>query len=319
MKRFVFNSFSKSGGDQLLWKLSGHRLRILCYHGICEDRLAVQPWMPHFFVTATDFQKQLEYLLRSACVLPLHDAIIRLRDGSLPPRSVAITFDDGYANNFHLAYPLLQKYRLPATIFLSSAYMVSGEIYPFLKLKLIRLHMKSRLAADALPEYKSSPLDLVVERAERWWPEVREALAADQLQTLRPMTIEEVKAMTSPLIEFGAHTHTHCILKNESRERREEEILTSIQKVAEWTGSPVRLFSYPNGQSGDFGQIDKNALRAQGIEAAVSGMGGANSAASDRFELRRYPVGMFHDDIIFRAEVSGFRNVLNTTMGRLGL
>jgi len=50
-------------------------------------------------------------------------------------RSVAITFDDGHANNLHLAYPMLQKYQLPATIFLSSAYVESGEMYPFLKLK----------------------------------------------------------------------------------------------------------------------------------------------------------------------------------------
>jgi len=319
LKRLLFNSFFKTGGDQLVWKYSPHRLRILCYHGVCEDALAARPWMPQFFVTASNFQNQLEYLAKSATVLPLHEAITRLWDGSLPPRSVAITFDDGYANNLHMACPLLEKYRLPATIFLSSSYTETGEIYPFLKLKLIRLQQTSRLKAGDLPEYKSTPLDRVLESADRWWPEVSASLTHDQREALRPMTVAEIAAMPFPLIEFGSHTHTHCILGNETRERRDQEIHTSIARIAQWTGRRVRLFSYPNGQAGDFGETDKIALRAEGIEAAVSGMGGANTIRADRFELRRYPVGLFHDEGSFRAEVTGFRNALTTTMERLGL
>src|SRR5215469_12392916 len=115
------------------------RLRILCYHGVCEDRLAHEPWIPGFFVTRSAFEDHVRYLATHARILPLSEAVRRLRDGSLPSRAVSITFDDGYANNMELAYPILQKYSAPATIFLSSAYMESGEIFPFLKVKLIKL------------------------------------------------------------------------------------------------------------------------------------------------------------------------------------
>jgi len=156
-------------------------------------------------------------------------------------------------------------------------------------------------------QYKSSPLDLVMEEIDPFWKEIDAQISSDQRNTLRPLSTREVAAIDSDLIEFGAHSHTHCILRNESWKRREEEILTSIAKVAQWTGRPVRLFAYPNGQRGDFGESDKDLLRAQGIVAAVSGIKGANGPHADPLELRRYPVGLFHDMDGFRAEISGFR------------
>ena len=157
MRHILYKSFSKLGGDRLIWKARSKYLRILCYHGICEDRLADQPWVPGFFVTASAFERQLEYLHHNACVLSLTESAARLRDGSLPPRCVSITFDDGYANNLSLAYPLLRKYKMHATLFLSSAYMESGELFPFLKMQLIR--MSNRVNHDRAPSYKSDPLE----------------------------------------------------------------------------------------------------------------------------------------------------------------
>jgi len=152
--RFLYSSFSKTGSDRLVWKLDPSRLRILCYHGICEDRLSKEAWVPRFFVTASAFEKHLQYLRHNARVLPLREAVTRLRDGSLPPRCVSLTFDDGYANNLELAYPLLRKYDTPATIFLSSSYMESGDFFPFLKLKLIQLDGRVDLAEAPLPNYR---------------------------------------------------------------------------------------------------------------------------------------------------------------------
>jgi hypothetical protein len=73
-------------------------------------------------------------------------------------------------------------------------------------------------------------------------------------------------------------------------------------------GRPVRLFAYPNGQRRDFGPCDQETLRVEGIEAAVTGIAGANSAGADVLALRRYPVGMYHDELGFRAELSGIRS-----------
>jgi peptidoglycan/xylan/chitin deacetylase (PgdA/CDA1 family) len=308
MRKVIYQSFSKLGGDRLMWAIRSRRLSILCYHGICEDRLAAEAWVPGYFVAESAFERQLRYLQRSACVLALSEAVARLADGSLPPRSVSITFDDGYANNLSLAYPLLEKYQMPATVFLSSAYIESGDMYPFLKLHLIRL--SGVTGGSRAPSYKSDPIDVVVQWSGCWWSEVEKGLTGDQRSTLRPLTIGEVETADSRLIEFGAHSHTHCILKNERRERRQEEIRSSIDKVAHWTGRPVRLFSYPNGELGDFGAVDKEELRAKGIQAAVTGIGGANGRSADMLELKRYPVGLYHDSAGFQAEVTGFRSAV---------
>lgn len=306
--QLLYRSFSWLGADRLLWKTSARQLRILCYHGVCEDRVAGEPWIPGYFVAESAFHQQLRYLRECANVLPLAEAVVRLRENTLPERPVTITFDDGYANNLSLAYRLLKELHMSATVFLASAYTESGELYPFLKLNLLRLY--SRVDFQTAPEYKSSPLQDVLAWTDPKWPEVYNRLTKDQVETLRPLTIQEVQDADSDLIEFGSHTHTHCILRNETAERRSEEICESIRKIASWTGKSVRLFSYPNGERRDFGEQDRKVLRSEGIEAAVTGIPGSNKSATDPLELRRFPVGLYHDYAGFRAEASGLRAML---------
>ena len=145
---------------------------------------------------------------------------------------------------------------------------------------------------------------------------MEQRLSDSARRTLRPLTVEEIGAVDSQVIEFGAHGHTHCILGQETRKRREEEIRTSVDKVSQWVGRRARLFSFPNGQRQDFNQSDKAALREAGVEAAVSGIAGANGRGCDLLELRRYPVGIHHTELSFRAEVTGLRSALLTVSGR---
>ena len=76
MRDFLYQSFSKTRGDQIVWRLDSGRLRILCYHGICLDRLAFEPWMPSCFVAQTPFASQLQYLRDNANVLPLEEGLL---------------------------------------------------------------------------------------------------------------------------------------------------------------------------------------------------------------------------------------------------
>jgi hypothetical protein len=99
---------------------------------------------------------------------------------------------------------------------------------------------------------------------------------------------------------------------------REWEISTSLQKVKEWTGQPVRLFSYPNGDPGDFGDFDKRVLRALGVEAAFSNILGTNQPGSDLYELRRYGVGLNHSMASFIAELAGLRAFMVSLAHRNG-
>ena len=311
MKDLLYRLFGVANVDRVVWNLPGNSLRILCYHGLCADGLAREPWVPSYFVTQSAFERQLQYLQRHATVLPLTEAVGHLVNGSLPARAVCLTFDDGYQNNVVMAQPLLKAYGMSATVFLATAYIESGEWYPFVKLKLIRYYN----GQVALPDYKSSPVDAVIQASAEYWPALEPRLTDDQRTTLRPMTVADVRRADSALIDFGAHSHTHGIARNESVHRRRQEVSVSIRKVSEWTGHPVTMFSYPNGEAGDFGEPEKATMRAEGIQAAVTGMSGANRRAANLFELRRYPMTLYHDDWRFRAEVTGFRSLVRSAAG----
>ena len=261
--------------------------------------------MPSYFVTRSAFEAQLRYLRRHTQVLPLNEGIRRLRQNSLPPAAVSLTFDDGYANNLSVALPLLERYGLPATVFLTTRCVEAGEWYPFLKLKLVR----SRHPTVALPLYKTSPVDEVARAVEPYWRAVEADLTSAQREALRPATISEIRSADRRLLDFGAHSHTHPIARNETLERRHEEVARSVQKVAEWTGS-APVYSYPNGEAGDFGEPERAALQAAGVEAAVSGIAGSNRWPSDLLALRRYPLTLHHDGPRFRAEATGVRTAL---------
>jgi hypothetical protein len=128
---------------------------------------------------------------------------------------------------------------MPPTILLSSAYMESGEFFPFIKSKLIRLSAASAVAARP-PDYKFAPLDAVEDAAKRLRPIFKRE--CPRTNRLRPLTLDEAGLFDRRRVELAPHSHTHRILKNERRDRRDQEILTSIRKVAVWTGQPVRLF-----------------------------------------------------------------------------
>jgi len=313
VKQMMYSAYTAGGVDRLVWRFSSRRLRILAYHGVCDDHLARARWVPPYFVTRSAFAAQMSYLQRYACVLPLSEAVARLRGDDLPDRAVSITFDDGYANNLHAALPILKQYGMPATIFLATAYMESGELFPFDRAQLIehltRGHAGHR-DAPSLRDYANAPVDDVRRRIDDWWQRWGSPLTADQITTLRPLRRDEIAGFGQGLVEFGAHTHSHCILRNESGARRRAEITESIVRVADLTGRTQTLFSYPNGQPGDFGEEDKQVLRGASIAAAVTTTAGANRRHRDPLELRRYSVGLLHTSDAFAAALTGVQTLL---------
>jgi peptidoglycan/xylan/chitin deacetylase (PgdA/CDA1 family) len=318
----IYKLFAAARCDRFALWLGRKRLRILGYHAVCEDHLAGENWVPPYFVTRSAFEYQLAYLRRSACVLSLSEAIECLCNNSLPERCVAITFDDAYANNLYLAYPLLKKYNLPATIFLTTQYVETGEFFPYDRIQLIRF-FEGRGRDDGPDDfwlgYRTEPLGVVLERVSSEWSKVRGRLSPEQCETLRPLRVNELEGFDPRLVDFGPHTHRHPILRNESPATREMEISTSIEKVKEWTSRPVRIFSYPNGDPNDFGELDKQVLRAKGVNAAVTAIPGANRRGCDLHELRRYSVGLYHTGSAFVAEASGFRSLLLSMGEKIGL
>ena len=101
------------------------RLSILIYHRVVAEP---DPLVPGE-VCAREFDWQLAVLCRWFRVLPLPEAVARLRDGTLPVRAACVTFDDGYADNVTVALPILLRHRVPATFFLATAFIDGGRMW----------------------------------------------------------------------------------------------------------------------------------------------------------------------------------------------
>ena len=98
------------------------RLVILTYHRVVAERDEMLPDEP----TSEEFDRQMQVLSASFNVVDLGEAVSMLENRELPGGSVAVTFDDGYRNNFEQAMPILQKYGLPATFFVATGFLEDG-------------------------------------------------------------------------------------------------------------------------------------------------------------------------------------------------
>ena len=247
------------------------RLLILCYHGISlEDE---HLWRPRLYMTAELLESRLESLRAMQCsVLPLGEALTRLRLGDLPPRSVAITFDDGTYDFYKQAYPLLKKHAFPATVY-QTTYYTDREI-PIFNLTCSYLLWKRRGEQLDSPNDLglSGPMDLrtelgrhkvvrgLIERSEREnltglqknelarrLAEILEidysAIAAKRI--LQLMNAREVAEVANGGIDVQLHSHRHRTPEEETLFRG--EIRENRDRIRSLTGTEATHFCYPSG------------------------------------------------------------------------
>jgi peptidoglycan/xylan/chitin deacetylase (PgdA/CDA1 family) len=285
-------------------------LTIIMYHGIIKDPLMVDDWC---FVDEHSFRMQIEYFKKHFEIISLSEAVKRMGNGGIKRPTAVITFDDGYQNNYDVAFPILRKERIPATIFLTTGLINTDDTVWYCRLNLAlskaqRTHIewngfkfdlstlcqKAKASAaiqDSLKRLKHSQLMATVRS-------IILELGDDpdcSIEIGSPFRMLDKKAIgemaTSGLIEFGAHTHHHSILSHLSDGERYNEIRQSINTVYKLTGRPCKYFAYPNGRAEDYNIETIKDLKTCGIEIAVTTISGPNDRMTPAMELRRYGVG----------------------------
>jgi peptidoglycan/xylan/chitin deacetylase (PgdA/CDA1 family) len=318
--RIVWNLIGATGAYSVALKVPDkYHLRILTYHGVCLDHYHTAAWLPASFVTLSSFDAQMKFLAEHMNPVRLSEAVAAYRAGAaLPPRAVAVTLDDGYENNFTLARPVLEKHKVPATIFLSTKWMSEGELFPHDRVRLIRWWTREEGGAwsRGIPDHKTSPIGNLLEWLSRAWPAVQNGLTGDQEAVLRPASWDTIARLRSDWIDLGAHTHHHTILGNENRGVRREEIFSSVEAVRQKGSSRHILFSYPNGEATDFDEEDKRIVREAGCEGAVATTPGWNTRNADLYALNRFAIGLRHNRGSFLAEITGFRRAFRNCARR---
>ena len=121
------------------------RLMIFPYHRVLAQEDPLLPGSP----SAERFERHLQRIRKYCNPISLQEGVERLHSGSLPARAVAVTFDDGYANNLEIAAPLLKKYRVPATVFVAVDALVRGIMWNDLIIDAVR-YADARIDAGIL-------------------------------------------------------------------------------------------------------------------------------------------------------------------------
>lgn len=277
------------------------RLTVLIFHRVLAARDPLRPYEP----TVAEFAAILDWLQRWFTVLPLPEAITRLQSGSLPARALAITFDDGYADNHDLALPELQRRGLSATFFIATGYLDGGRMFNDTVIEAIRACRSEVLDVSELglgvhpiknDDERRAAIAAMLPQLKRLAVEARGELAAKiaeraevRLSDDLMMTSEDLTRVAKVGMELGAHTESHPILAHLPEAAARSEIERGRQRLQDIAGRRIGLFAYPNGRPGaDYTDATSGLVRALGFDAAFSTMHGVATRRSSIFDLPRF-------------------------------
>ena len=297
--------------------LSRSRAFILALHRVVEDGEIVPCLDPRMYVTSTVFRDILVFLRRHYDVVALGDLLARDKPGKvLPKPACALTFDDGYMDNYTHAFPILAEMGVPATIFLTAGLIgtkrllwndaISVACAAASRNGQTKKHLIELLQAAGLSVPSSSCLEKKPDRfsaesvirqlkkrphakVETLLSELEPCVTLDgaEAERFRLLTWDQVREMMAKDIHFGSHTLSHCILPVETDGTAQREIEESKALIQSRLGTPVYAIAYPNGECN--GETILAARRA-GFRIGLTLRKEHASASSDPMRLGRFLV-----------------------------
>lgn len=274
-------------------------LLVLIFHRVVPEPDPLLPGEPD----ASRFAGLLDLLGSCFNVLPLTEAVRHLRERTLPPCAVSITFDDGYANNREIAQPILAAKGLPATVFVAPGFLDGGLMFNDSVIEAVRrapqvLDLRSEGLGEIRltdPTARIKAIEALLQRFKYLEPGERArriddvvSIAGVTLPTNLMMTSEQVRELHRAGIEVGAHTVDHPILTSIDDRLASDQIVASRRRLEELIGTPVRSFAYPNGGPGrDYDGRHVAMARDAGFDFALSTAWGSATGDSDLFQIPR--------------------------------
>jgi peptidoglycan/xylan/chitin deacetylase (PgdA/CDA1 family) len=300
------------------------KLGVLRYHAICGPE-GFGYADPSICISAEAFERHVQYLVGHYRVLDLPAAVSVLRrGGTLPANAVAITFDDGYADNLH-ASRVLHRHGVNGTFYITSGCLAGGEPFwpseirslvaaiPGRRFTLTAAGERLELSHDTPAErqaalrqlarlFKSHPIAIREDLREQLRRLARHAAYVSPM-----LTWDQLAEMHGLGMTIGAHTVTHPNLPSAGLEDAEREIAGSKAQLERALGVPITMFSYPNGGAERYFTPDVQRLvRTAGFEASVTSRNGFAGAHSDLYALERVQVAERLEDLVFALEVERF-------------
>ena len=325
LKRTILHTAKLSGGIAIGRALTRHGFNVIGFHGVSlEDE---HERFSTLFISAETFERRIRFLVRHYRVIALEEAIRQHRAGRIEPNQVVLTFDDGFYNFLGRAIPILAKYGAPATVYVVTSDVESGQ--PAFNLLARDVILSTKLSrARGLPLASDTEHDLsTLSRRNTLVGQVQDALkrttGEESLAMCRALaaaldvdidhklrarlwdrlTPDEVREVVARGYDVQLHTHTHRnVVENRARVR--EEVRTNRESLERLAGHPVVHFCYPLGL---WDRAVWNDLVAEGVESAVTTRNGPNYPETPILSLRRYLTGEAMSDLEFEFGLSGLR------------
>ncbi|MCB2061121.1 MAG: polysaccharide deacetylase family protein [Novosphingobium sp.] len=324
---------------RLARRLTRSHLRILCYHGFVlddEDR-----FRESLFVSRDFLERRMRYLADEGFqVLTLDEALVRLREGTLPSDCVTITIDDGFHSVHAVAREVLEGHGFPSTLYLTSYYFEKGT--PIFQLAVDYMCWKSKqqtvdLSRLGIPALASEcALELTSEKR-RWVSETVHAYGTEHLgeegrvalsrrlaacldvdyeriaesRILSLITPDELKELEASGMAIELHTHRHRF-PNEA-EAAASELADNRAAIEPLLGRRMAHFCYP---SGKWSPDHQPVLAADGIASATTCESGLAHAGSNLLALPRFLDDNRVSQVEFEAELTGFSELCRKALGR---
>lgn len=296
---------------------SSYSIPILAYHRILPDSIIDQVYSsPHIIVSLESFEKQMQFIAQTCNPISLKNYVIAVKNRLiLPKRTVIITFDDGWKDNFTYAFPILKRLHIPATIFLTTGYIGQKRIFwqeqiryllniikysEQLKLEwgnyLIKLkndlpELNKILTTNIIDEKRIITILKSIEQKLRdnFINDITKILNYPNLpyQMHDFLDWNDIRMMQKYGIEFGSHTVNHLLLDKTDQNTLWNELKKSKEQIETEIGEKIYAIAYPNGNFND--DVIEVAQKA-GYSCGVTTIEGNNTVHCNLMELKRINV-----------------------------
>jgi peptidoglycan/xylan/chitin deacetylase (PgdA/CDA1 family) len=272
IKRMLFNAFSTVG----LWQLIANKARssrILMYHRLTDNNI-----IPG--ISSEKFEAQLQHLCKYYDVVSIDEIISDIKNKQINAKKIALTFDDGYVDFYEKAWPLLKKYNVPATVYITTEFidkrqwmwpdkvrvMLNNTAHTKVDVPTIgKLHLNEQDFEKNWHIISDCCLSLKEPDRNRFLIELAEILevAIDEHPPINfsALTWEQLSIMSYEGLNIGSHTVTHPILTNISHEQLSFELSESKRIIEQKLDIEVKGVCYPNGMPNDVSSVVIEAAR----------------------------------------------------------
>ncbi|MBM3632209.1 MAG: hypothetical protein FJX03_00660 [Alphaproteobacteria bacterium] len=302
--------------EKYLNLLSHNHLVIFLFHGVVKDNsFAVRNYNRKHLLDS-EFDTLLKELKAKGNALSMDEVVHCMQEErSLPPKSFAITFDDGFENNYSIAAPILSDLRIPSSFYIATDFIDNNRMswadqidYCIENTSVEEIHVSLFDTLQCLSS-KGDKINFlnkvrgvfkkdrdIFKSRESYIHEIFSACEVDYTDSQdgsldQKLSWSQVKLLSADSnFIIGGHTHTHPIMSFLSNQEIDFEIDVSLRKIENTLGKPTRHFSYPEGLEHCYNKDIIEKLKERGIICSPSAMDGINTMNDDLFNLKRVSV-----------------------------